>query len=316
MSGLARIKIITFPMPGNLPIQVAEEKGFFAAEGLSVAAELTPSSTYLMQNLIDGKYEMSAGGIDNVIAYMEGQGAVETERAPDLIAFMGGYNYSFPFVVRRDIRGWSDLKGQQLAVDAATTGYAFLMRKMLEDNGLGPGDYEFVPVGGPNERAEAMKTGAFAGALVNMAQARQLEASGCRVLASDPDPWANYQGNVFAARRDWAAAHRPQMLGFVRAFQKAVDYTLEPAHNDELAGILLHYLPKMPPEAAPRAVAALQSGPAPLVRGTPISIAGIHTVLALRGAYGEPRREMSDPYRYLDMAYYEEATGRSGLIGE
>jgi ABC-type nitrate/sulfonate/bicarbonate transport system substrate-binding protein len=259
---------------------------------------------------------MSAGGIDNVVAYMEGQGAVETEREPDLIAFMGGYNYSFPLVVRGDIESWSDLKGQKLAVDAATTGYAFLMRKMLEDNGLAPGDYEFVSVGGPNERTEAMKTGEFAGALVNMAQARQLEAFNCRPLVSDPDPWANYQGNVFTARRDWAAAHKPEMLGFVRAFQKGVDHTLDSSHNDELAEMLLRYLPKMPPQAAPRAVAALQSGPAPLVPGTPISIEGIRTVLALRSAYGEPRKEMSDPYKYLNMAYYEEATGRSGLVGE
>ncbi len=304
---LATLEVISFPVPANMSLQVGEDKGFFAAEGLRVNNTLTPSSMFLMKNLIDGAFHIAAGAIDNPIAYSEGQGAVETEQAADLVVFMGGADYTFPLVVGPDIDDWSDLKGTRLAVDALNTGYAFLMHKMLQDNGLGEDDYEFVAVGGPTERAEAMTAGGYSGALVNAVAARQLQAAGCKVLTADPDPWAGYQGNVFFTRRAWAADNRDALLGFIRGFQRAVDWNLDPANIDELPAILMRYLPHMPAPAAAPAAAALQSEGSPIKQGTPINMDGVRTVLELRSRYGEPRKTLSDPDRYIDLSYYEAA---------
>lgn len=304
---LTTLEVISFPVPANMPLQVGEDKGLFAAEGLSVANTLTPSSMFLMKNLIDGEFDIACGAIDNPIAYTEGQGAVETEHDPDLVVFMGGADYSFPLVVGPDIDGWADLKGTRLAVDALNTGYAFLMHKMIQDNGLAEDDYQFVAVGGPTERAEAMMTGEFSGALVNAAAARQLQAHGCKVLESDPDPWAGYQGNVFFTRRAWAADNPDTLHGFIRGFQHAVDWTLDATNADELPGILVRYLPHMPAAAAAPAAAALQSERTPLKHGTPINIDGVRTVLELRSRYGEPKMTLTDPDKYIDLSWFEAA---------
>ena len=307
--GLKKLNVISFPVPANVPLQVGEDKGFFAVHGLGVTNALTPSSSYLMKNLIDGEFEIAAGAIDNPIAYMEGQGAVPTDNEADLVVFMGGADYSFPFVVSADINDWADLKGTRLAVDALSTGYAFLMRKMFRDHGLDDDDYEFVAVGGPVERADAMKSGEYAGALVNVAAAAQLAEVGCHELKGEPDPWASYQGNVLFTRREWAAANRAALLGFIRGFQAAVDWTLDAANLAELPAIATRYLPHLPAPAAERAMAALQGPGSPLKKGTPINMNGVKTVLELRGRYGEPKTTLGGPQKYVDLSYFQDAMG-------
>jgi ABC-type nitrate/sulfonate/bicarbonate transport system substrate-binding protein len=306
---LTALNVISFPVPANMPLQVGEDKGFFAAEGLRVTNKLTPSSSYLMKNLIDGEFDIAAGAIDNPIAYMEGQGAVETENEADLVVFMGGADYTFPLLVAPDVQSWADLKGRKLAVDALNTGYAFLMRKMIGDNGLADDDYEFVAVGGPTERAEAMKSGEYAGALVTDAAVRMMQPDGFKVLTSDPDPWAGYQGNVLFSRRAWIADNRDALLGFIRGFQKAVDWTLDGANADALPAILVRYLPHIPPPAAGRAAAALQADGSPLKPGTPINIDGVRTVLDLRSRYGAAGGTLGEPQKYIDLSYFETAMG-------
>ena len=39
------------------------------------------------------------------------------------------------------------------------------------------------------------------------------------------------------------------------------------------------------------------------------NIAGIGTVLAMRGKYGMPRKNLDDPMKYIDFGHYEAAVG-------
>ena len=71
---LASVNLITFGGGFNLPAWVAERQGFFAKHGVTVKLSFTPSSTFLMTNLLDGKYDFGIFGIDNLVAYQEGRG--------------------------------------------------------------------------------------------------------------------------------------------------------------------------------------------------------------------------------------------------
>jgi ABC-type nitrate/sulfonate/bicarbonate transport system substrate-binding protein len=102
-----------------------------------------------------------------VIAYNAGQGAAPTTQVSALRVFMGSATYRLPFVVTADVEGFADLAGQRIAVDALSTGFAFLLREMLSLNGLPPGTYELMPTGAPRERWEAVARGDAAGALFN-----------------------------------------------------------------------------------------------------------------------------------------------------
>src|SRR5215469_7033303 len=89
---LQAVSVIVFPGGFNWPIWVAQEHGYFAKSGVEVTLTNTPNSVFQVTNLMESKFDIAVTAIDNVIAYVEGQGEVPLASPPDLFAFMGGDN--------------------------------------------------------------------------------------------------------------------------------------------------------------------------------------------------------------------------------
>jgi hypothetical protein len=60
----------------------------------------------------------------------------------------------------------------------------------------------------------------------------------------------HYQGNVAAARRSWATAHRKEVVGFTRAYVAAIDWLYDGTNREEAERILTGNLPQMSRELA------------------------------------------------------------------
>ncbi len=95
------LEVIIFPGATTWPLWVAQEKGFFAANGLDVNLTVTPNSVELMRSLLAGKYQLAHAAFDNAVAYQEGQGEVELPSPPDFCAFMGGQIGGMRLLVQR-----------------------------------------------------------------------------------------------------------------------------------------------------------------------------------------------------------------------
>jgi ABC-type nitrate/sulfonate/bicarbonate transport system substrate-binding protein len=301
------LSVISFPGTGNLTHFAATENGYYAEEGLAVELTPTPNSVYQITNTVAGEFDIASTAIDNIVAYQEGQGAVELDSKPDLFVFMGGSQIDLSFVVQPGIESFADLKGKSLAVDALSTGFAFVLYQMLEDGGLGADDYTLASVGGTDKRWDSIKAGEHAGSLMNDPFSGFALAAGFRLLASSAEMLEHYQSGVFAASRAWAAAHRAEIVGFIRANIRAVDWVLDPANRDAAAEMLIRNMPALSADGAAGAVAKLISPRTGYTPKAGLDRAGIETVLALRSRYAEPRKSLADPDRYLDMSYYEEA---------
>src|SRR3954467_2034234 len=128
------VSVIVFPGGFNWPLWVAQEKGYFAKGGIEVKLTPTPNSVFQLTNLIEGKFDIGVTAIDNVVAYMEGQGEASVSSQPDLVVFMGGDNGLLSLAVLPEIKTYQDLKGKTLSVDAMTTGYAFVLFDLLKRN--------------------------------------------------------------------------------------------------------------------------------------------------------------------------------------
>jgi ABC-type nitrate/sulfonate/bicarbonate transport system substrate-binding protein len=187
---------------------------------------------------------------------------------------------------------------------------------MLDDNGLGEDDYAFESIGAPAQRWAAVKAGTHVGALLTDELTEIAVRAGHHAMTSDPDPWDNYQGNAYVVRRDWAEAHGEQLTGFVRAFLQAVRWTLDPANRDALIGMLKRHLPALGADQAAAAARALQRPKSILTPDMPLNIPGIRTVLALRSRYGTSPKTLDDPFRYVDLSYYEAARASLGAARE
>ena len=304
------ISVIVFPGGFNWPLWVAQDKGFFARNGVAVTLTPTPNSVFQLTNLIDGKFDIAVTAIDNVIAYMEGQGEAPTSATPDLVVFMGGDNGFLRLVTVPEVKTYEDLKGKELSVDALTTGYAFVLRKLLEKGGLKETDYTLVKAGGVLQRFEALLEKKHAGTLLLSPFEVPAEARGFTRLANAIDVLGRYQGLTGAARRAWAKEHEAELIGYIRGYVAALDWLYDPANKDEAIALFRKNLPNMSPELAAKSYDILLNPKDGFARKAELDIEGIRTVLALRTQYGEPKKTLADPGRYYDLSTYEKAMAR------
>jgi ABC-type nitrate/sulfonate/bicarbonate transport system substrate-binding protein len=301
------LEVIVFPGGFNWPLWVGQEKGFFAANGVEVKITPTPNSVYQIENLVAGKFDIAFSVIDNVVAYDEGQGEVALSVAPDLFAFMGGQYGAVRLVTKPEIRAFADLKGKSLAVDAATTGYAFVLRKILQKNGLAESDYTIERMGGTAARAEALMQGKTDGTILTSPLELAPEAAGFHRLANAVDVIGPYQAVLGVTRRAWAKEHEAQLVGFIRGYVAALGWLADSAHRDEAVAIYRKNLPKASEIAANKAWAVLLTGPEGFQKKGEIDLAGVRTVLELRSEYGRPQKSLTDPSKYIDESYYRKA---------
>lgn len=301
------VSVIVFPGGFNWPIWIAQEKGFFAKDGIDVKLTPTPNSVFQLTNLIDGKFDIAITAIDNVIAYMEGQGEAKTETKPDLIVFMGGDNGFLNVVTVPDVKSFADIKGKTVSVDALTTGYAFVLFDLLKRNGLQGGDYTIEKVGGVLARWEAIKAKKQAATLLITPFDIFAKAAGLNVLQYAIDVYGHYQGLIGAARREWAAKNPKLVEAYIRGTIAGVDFLRDPKNKDEAIAILRKNLPQMPEPVALQSYAAM-TGPTGFTPKAAIDLEGVRRVLALRSEYGEPKKTMSDPTKYYVPDYYRAAT--------
>jgi len=300
------VNVIVFPGGFNLPLWAAEKQGFFSRRDLDAKLHLTTSSMEQLTGLIKGEWEIALTGIDNVIAYQEGQGEAEIDRDPDLFVFMGGDDAFLRLVVQGDIKSYPDLRGKTLTVDAMTTGFAFVLRSMLAANGITESDVNFERAGGVMQRWEALKAGKHAGTLLLTPFDLLAEKVGLRVLQKASDVFPRYQGIVGATRRSWAKEHPETLKNFIRAYLDALAWLFAPANRNAAAQILVGKVPNMTPELA-AATCDIFLGKGGFDPEAKLDIEGIKKVLELRSEYGRPQKSLTDPAKYIDLSYYEAA---------
>ena len=304
------LDVIVFAGGFNWPIWAAQKEGYFARNGVEVHLTPTPGSEFQLKNLIEGKFDIGMTAIDNVIAYQEGQGEAKVDVKPDLFAFMGGDNGFLRLVTVPEVKSYAALKGRQLTVDARTTGYAFVLEKMLQKGGLKDSDYELVKAGGVLARFEDLMQQKHAGTLLLSPFEVPAEAKGFTLLGSAIDVLGHYQGLVGATRRQWARQHRAELVGYIRGYVAGLGWLYDRKNKAAAIQLFEANLPKLSPELAAKSYDILLAPKGGFARKAEIDMKGVREVLALRSEYGEPKKKLTDPGKYIDLTYYEQALAK------
>jgi ABC-type nitrate/sulfonate/bicarbonate transport system substrate-binding protein len=168
-------------------------------------------------------------------------------------------------------------------------------------------DYQVERAGGVMQRFNALMEKKHAATLLLSPFEVQAEARGYTRLADASSMLGAYQGLVGGARKSWADANRPAVIGYIRAFSAAVDWLYEPGNKDEAVAILRKNLPAMNEQAAQAAYAVLLHPRDGFQRKAQIDLEGVRTVLRLRSKYGQPQKTLTDPARYYDESFYRAA---------
>lgn len=301
-----KIDMIGFGGASNLPIWLAMEKGIFAKHGLEVKLDRTEGSVAQIQNMMAGKYQIASTSIDNIIAYSEGQGDVKIDNF-DMVAFMGVHSGLNTVVTRPEIKTYADIKGKPVAVDALGTGYAFVLFRILEKNGLKFGqDYTVVSVGGGPGRLAAMKEGKAVAAVLSAPNDVEAKNAGFNLLGDAVSALGAYQGSAYGVRRGWAKANEKTMVSFIQSIVESHDRIF--TNKADAISVLKGRLKGLDDKEADIIYSSLTSGKGGLNRKAEINIEGVKTVLSLRGEYATPKKTLTDPNKYIDLSYYEKAT--------
>ncbi|UUX95307.1 ABC transporter substrate-binding protein [Aquabacterium sp. J223] len=299
------LKVIVFPGGFNWPLWVAQDKGYFSRERLSVAITPTPNSTFQMKGLIQGDFDIAMTAMDNVIAYREGQGEAGVD-GPDLVAVMGADTGFLRVVASPDVRSYADLRGKTLSVDALSTGYAFVLLEMLERNGLVlDRDYKTERAGGVMQRYQALMERKHAATMLVAPFDIMAQAQGFPTLGNASVALGHYQGVVAAVRQGWARANAQQVSSYIRAYAAAIDWLADPRNKDDAIRIFLANMPAQTTlQAAQTAYTALVSGRETFQRQARIDTAGVDTVVRLRAKFGRAGVKLREGAQYYDMTYH------------
>jgi ABC-type nitrate/sulfonate/bicarbonate transport system substrate-binding protein len=272
------------------PLYVAQAHNLFAREGVAVNVTITGSSTQQLAKLTSGEYDIGFQQSDHVVRGVE--------RGSDLFIFMAqALAPELTLVAASGIETFADLKGRDIAVDGARTGYALLLRKLLADKGLADGAYTFKEIGGSKERSDSLKAGATVASLLNPPFDRHLLAAGFRSLGTTGEYFPTYPGSIAAARRSWASGNKQALLAYIRAFLSAYGWLQNIANKEEAIKLLPARL-NIDRATASAAYDQIASQPLP-----EITHDGLRQVIAVVWASEGKNGPQGQPDKYMDLSY-------------
>jgi ABC-type nitrate/sulfonate/bicarbonate transport system substrate-binding protein len=296
------VRVNTFPTARSLPFFVGVEKGIFAKHGIKLEFEFTESSRAQRDGLAAGKFEVVHSAVDNALAMIE-------VAKVDVVIVSGGDGGTNEFIVGRDIKTFTDIRGKALVTDAPNTAYALQAKKILLQHGLKDGvDYRINAVGAGPFRLKAMLEGGDnAAAIMNLPFSAQTIEAGLKSLGRTVDLLGPYQAGGAFVLRPWAKANSDTLERYIAGYIESLRWVLNKANRDEAIALLMDKR-KLSRSLATRSYDLMIEPGFGFNPDAKLNMEGFRNVLTLRQEVeGGPT---PNPAKYLDLSYYDKALKR------
>ena len=236
------LSIGLFRAANNWPVYVAAEKGFFEQKDLKVDLIHISSSRDQLESLINGRFQIIHTAADNVLAAASAaaMGEDKTEKTEPKI-FMGGDDGFLSVFSSPKIMSPSDLNGKNVGFDSATSGFAFVLKKILSKAGLEDDrGYNQVVVGGTELRYKALVEGRIDAAVMTPPHDLLSLKAGMRKMADVYQYFTRYQGVVGATCAGFLDSS--QLRTYRTCFVRGLDWLSDSSNKGEAVRILKNYL--------------------------------------------------------------------------
>ena len=213
-----RVAIPLFPTAA-FPVLVANDRGFFQKEGLTVEPIRINSAPTTYQALISGDVHMAAGAPTGLLP-SHAQGA-------DVIA-LGSWDNLVPYVwvTRNKINDIRELRGKKVGVNRAGSKPWLIIHVLLQDAGLDPvKDLTLLQMGGSSqERVAALMRGGIDATLADALLEPIMKKRGFFILRGKATPFMNAP---LAVKKSYLATQRSTVKKFVKAFADATRFIVD-----------------------------------------------------------------------------------------
>ena len=294
-----RLSLMVFKGVQNLPLLAAQEKGFLTRRGLVLDIEIAPNSMVLRDGLASGRFQIVHTAVDNALAMVD-------QAHVDVAVILGGDNSFNALYVQPDIKGYEDLRGQHVIVDALDTAYGLMLYAMLNRKGIGRDDYSVTSVGATHLRIAAMlQDPSIKASIMNPPYSIMAERAGLKRLDLAADVLGPYLGTSAFVLRQWAASNRDIVVRYLRAYIEGARWALDPANRDEAIAMTMKAV-DVPHDIAAASYAIAVDPQHGMARDAALDGAALANVIGLRAAF-DGRTEVPPIERYFDSSFYDQA---------
>lgn len=227
MGGDAKLHVCLFLGVAAVPQLIARRLGLFAAQGLDVEIVPTRSSDELMEGLLVGSFDVVHANPDNFIAWSDRTGIA-------ISAWVGGAIGPLKLVADPAVTSIEELRGRTIAVDAVTSGWVPILRRILQAGGLGPEDYELRPCGTTRYMHQAVVDGVAAASMESITWWLRARDAGFVILADHRSVLPRLQGSAGASLSRWLEQNRDVARSYLRAIVAATTWMYAPANRTAL----------------------------------------------------------------------------------
>jgi ABC-type nitrate/sulfonate/bicarbonate transport system substrate-binding protein len=225
---------LTNPTAFDWETFVADDRGFFSAQGLEVSA------TYMAPDL--PIKALLAGSVDLVKCGTH-FGIIAAARGAEA-KIVGGSIYGYPYDVisQPQFQTLADLRGQKIAGANPASITTVIFRDLMARQGLGPADYSILWIGGSRERFQAVLSGQVAASLAEGPpfNLRAVEG-GKKVLVRYGDQVKDLQYTSYFTSLARSQS-RPLVVRYLRAAGQAMRWLNDPRNEREAVQILARRL--------------------------------------------------------------------------
>jgi ABC-type nitrate/sulfonate/bicarbonate transport system substrate-binding protein len=278
---------------------VAQEKGFYAAQGIEPDVVQLGSPNEAARAVVSGSVPIAHYSVDAAVRAIEGGGNL-------VVVGSEISNPAFSLIVQPEIGDYVGLRGKSIAVSAPKDGAAVVLRLMLRAKGLGDGDYDFASVGTTPNRYAALKSRQADGAIMTQPIDFVAMGEGFRLLGRSTDVLQHFMYMSITANRDWSREHRPELVRYLRGLGQGIDWLYDPANKDAAIEVLMERT-KADRDAVAKTYAVYVEEGKVIPRYAEASLPGLEQFLQAMIDLGDLPGPTADPLRYVDPSFVAEA---------
>ncbi len=214
------------------PVFIGINKGFFAAEDLKVDVVYVQSSAQLVQQITAGSLDicMSTGLVDPLRAIQMGASIavvrVEVQAPP------------YALLAKANIKSLKELKGKVISLGGPKDITRIYVERMLEPNGVKPGEFDMVFAGATAARASALLAGAVDAAILLPPFNFHAVSAGFTDLGLTIDYVKELPFSGTVVNVAWASAHKSTLQKLLAAHTKSVAWFEDERNRAEAVKIL------------------------------------------------------------------------------
>lgn len=202
-----------------LPLYLAEEEGFFEAEGIDAEMVVFRGGSDLVRAVVAGSVDIGVTSLAGV--------TVGISAGQPLKAFWAGYNLpAFDWYAVPAISSLAEVKGKRFGITRYGSSTDFLTRYILASNGLDPDrDVQIIQGGDSPMRLAAMQAGQLDVNIFNPPETFIAEERGYQLLLRQRSLAEDYPFHVFFATETFLSEQSELIEAILRAHVRGVRLT-------------------------------------------------------------------------------------------